>query len=1198
MPKPNDPEDVRETYDPEDVRETGDAAQASVNSVATGDGQEPWLGQIDRYVLREKLGQGGFGAVYRAYDEVGDIDVAVKALPPLVAHNPEELENVRENFKLVEGLNHPNIAATKLLHPVVKVSKNCELPLDQGDYLVVMEYVRGTTLSRYLRQYEESKMPLDEALDICGAIAEALDFAHSRKIIHRDIKPANVMLTGDKQVKVLDFGLAAEIRSSMTRISKEVIDTSGTRPYMAPEQWTGSRQDAATDQYAMAVLLHELVSGGVPFQSAFDTGDAVIMRGAVLNETPAPLAELDHKQNEAVLRALSKEPAERFPRCADFVGACEGKKVRRARRVAATARGARPRSRMALAAIFILIVTSAVLGAVAVQWQSARRARDGVEGAREEAVLAKAPTDAQASWVAAEALRTQAQAAFDKKTFIEARKVFAQAASAFVKAADKARVAQHAEETRVAQQDEEMRRQIESFLKQARAAKNQKDFGAASEAVAQLLALDPEHVAGQALQDEIKAAAGRKEVVPVKSKAEVEVEDLAKINVADRFDGLLKAVRTRCKAANTDFDDGLYGDALEAYQWVLTECARLTELDAARRAAGTARGRAEQARQEAEQAKAPADAKALWGGCETLWTKAQSACDKMAFGDGRKLFAQSSAEFAKAKEYATGVQSARAAKEAYEGELAKQDQRLLTEFGGDVWTRVKQAVALAQRLKGETEFAAAVKSWEQGSDLLPAAGSEALENQRRAQYEEHLQTAVAAYKAERYDAAVTAYQGALGVVGHETDAKARSGLKAAQRESALATARTEKERGDWDAVETAAKQARDLDPKSVEAARLLDEAQPRLTITAEIDGREVPRATVKVGGVEQGKTPLTLKLEKGKTYEIEVSIAPREGRVYKAQALRHTVDRMGPRSLRAKLEVDRLASLGVVPVAEAKLVPLDGLAAGSREAQAQQQESAKKLGLPLEVRLGKTGIVLRFVPPGTFTMGSPENETLRDNETQHRVTLTQAIYLGKYEVTQGQWQAVMGANPSKFKDSGKDAPVEMVSWNDCQEFLKKLCVLEGVPAGTFRLPTEAEWEYACRAGTQTAFAYGDALSSRRANFDGTWPHGDAAKGPDLDKTVAVGSYKPNAWGMYDMHGNVEEWCLDWYEDDYPAGTVTGPVGPPVGRKGIFSARVLRGGQWFSGPGSGRSASRGFSWPSNVNGIYGLRVAFAPTVVPK
>ncbi len=233
---------------------------------------------------------------------------------------------------------------------------------------------------------------------------------------------------------------------------------------------------------------------------------------------------------------------------------------------------------------------------------------------------------------------------------------------------------------------------------------------------------------------------------------------------------------------------------------------------------------------------------------------------------------------------------------------------------------------------------------------------------------------------------------------------------------------------------------------------------------------------------------------------------------------------------------------------------------------------------------GGVKLELVWVEPGSFQMGSPSNESDRDDdETQHRVTLTKGYWMGKYEVTQRQWQQVMGSNPSSFKQSGLDAPVESVSWNDCQSFIKK--VNSRTSGDGFRLPTEAEWEYACRAGTTTPFHYGSRLDASMANFDGNYPYGGASKGEYRKKTTKVGSFRPNAFGLYDMHGNVWEWCQDW-KDDYPSGSATDPVGFSSG-----SSRVLRGGSWNDRARFCRSAFRFRSDPSFRYVTVGFRVVF-------
>lgn len=226
------------------------------------------------------------------------------------------------------------------------------------------------------------------------------------------------------------------------------------------------------------------------------------------------------------------------------------------------------------------------------------------------------------------------------------------------------------------------------------------------------------------------------------------------------------------------------------------------------------------------------------------------------------------------------------------------------------------------------------------------------------------------------------------------------------------------------------------------------------------------------------------------------------------------------------------------------------------------------------------GVEMEFVwiPPGTFIMGSPENEKDRyDDETRHRVTLTQGFWMGKYEVTQAQWEAVMNANPSRFESGNR--PVESVSWNDCQDFIAKLNRLN---QGTFRLPTEAEWEYAYRAGTTTRFYWGE--DRNESDIDRyAWYNGNSG-----DRTHEVGQKRSNPWGLYDMSGNVWEWCADWY-GDYPSGPQVDPKGQQSGR-----ARVQRGGSWLSYALYCRSASRNRSYPGYGANYIGLRILLSRT----
>jgi formylglycine-generating enzyme required for sulfatase activity len=279
-----------------------------------------------------------------------------------------------------------------------------------------------------------------------------------------------------------------------------------------------------------------------------------------------------------------------------------------------------------------------------------------------------------------------------------------------------------------------------------------------------------------------------------------------------------------------------------------------------------------------------------------------------------------------------------------------------------------------------------------------------------------------------------------------------------------------------------------------------------------------------------------------------------------------------------------------------------------------------KKALPREL-VNSIGMRFVLVEPGTFLMGSPAGEGYHGpDEYQHEVTITRPFYLGVHPVTQGQWAKVMGTNPNAFSRGGRDKdrvkdvkdadldlfPVECVSWEDAQAFLKKLATLkeEAKLGRQYRLPTEAEWEYACRGGHLIKANIGQkhtlpfhlaqpssSLHSSQANFDGNFPDPDGAdKGPYLKRPSKVGSYPGNALGIFDMHGNVGEWCLDWY--DASSYKTTPRVDPPGPSKGTF--RAHRGGSWSGTAGRCRCAYRSKFTPGDRRHDLGFRAAVVPT----
>ena len=239
-------------------------------------------------------------------------------------------------------------------------------------------------------------------------------------------------------------------------------------------------------------------------------------------------------------------------------------------------------------------------------------------------------------------------------------------------------------------------------------------------------------------------------------------------------------------------------------------------------------------------------------------------------------------------------------------------------------------------------------------------------------------------------------------------------------------------------------------------------------------------------------------------------------------------------------------------------------------------ERAEKL---LSVAGLAEGVAMKLVriPPGKFLMGSPKSESGRKSHEgpQREVKLRKSFYLGVYEVTQEQYEAVVGDNPSKFK--GAKNPVDFVSWHDAVAFCTALSKKTGK---TVRLPTEAEWEYACRAGSKTRYCFGN---DEESLGDYAWMKGNSG-----NKTHPVGQKKPNAFGLYDMHGNVREWCRDWYADSYAGAEKVDPQGPSLGKD-----RVFRSGSWGSPAGNVRSAFRLAYSPARRYDRSGFRVVLSP-----
>ena len=265
---------------------------------------------LGHYHLKKKLGSGAMGSVFLCNDTVSGVDYALKMVPPELARDKNIMDSILSNFQLVHKLKHENIASADFLERD-----------EDGSFYLLMEFVSGENLSDWLKKHGPAD--IKTAKNILRQVAAALDYAHKNMILHRDIKPANIMITPDGSVKVVDFGLASEVRSSMTMLSINPANSRGTPNYLSPEQFKGIYPSKASDQYALAVLAYEMLAGHPPFMA----DDLQILKSAVIENEPEKLNNIPDHSWKAIKKALSKYPKDRFSSCTAFADALENKQA-------------------------------------------------------------------------------------------------------------------------------------------------------------------------------------------------------------------------------------------------------------------------------------------------------------------------------------------------------------------------------------------------------------------------------------------------------------------------------------------------------------------------------------------------------------------------------------------------------------------------------------------------------------------------------------------------------------------------------------------------------------------------------------------------------------------------------------------------------------------------------------------------------
>ena len=686
---------------------------------------------------------------------------------------------------------------------------------------------------------------------------------------------------------------------------------------------------------------------------------------------------------------------------------------------------------------------------------------------------------------------------------------------------------------------------IAMFLVATRQALAERKYGKAVSALDELLALDAGHEEAKKIKAGAASTVELTEVIPAKSEAELLWEKVKALDPGQGIAQKRNKGNALFNAANGLFVSKEHRGAKELYDELSSYCKSVLRVAAERNEAALARGAMRQAKTRAETAGAEDRVPSVWENALVLARDAERAFTVHEFQEAARVWSAAAVEFAKSEAQITGQVSLDHAKAAYEQELAKTDLALLEKHGGQAWEDMKAALGEAARLEVEVQFDKATAKWDEARRLVPVTDEVARKVLNREKYEATMAEGDRHVSASAWTEALAAFNAALGIPSYEKDESALKRVqelqdtiererRQAQIAALLLDAGAAGAKGDWDKLLQLAERMLVIDPECAEALQLKETAisklPPTLTIISHVEGVEVPNATVSINGVSQvSKTPSTFRLEKGRVYELEVRLPPREGRHFVPFSTRYPAEEPGPQSL--------VATLPTWPAPEPE-----------------QPYSPPELDLPLV-----------SVPPGRFQRTIEE----AGGQGAYAATIPTPFWMGRYEVTQDVYLTLMKASPSHFK--GGRLPVEQVNWHAATAFCRTLTAREAkggrLPDGyVYRLPTELEWEYCCRAGTRGEHAGAiDAMGWYNGNSGG--------------RTQSVGGKKPNAWGLHDMHGNVWEWCLDW-----------------LGKRGAGGQggkRARRGGCWLQSAYYCRSDVRvGMEARSELFSV-GFRVVLAP-----
>ena len=1109
------------------------------------------------YQLVRKLGQGGMGAVYEAVQTKLDRKVALKVLAQKLTSDSTFLERFQREAKAAAALNHPNIVQVY------------DIGEDRGIHFFAMELVDGESVQDRLKR--EGKLPLDWSLHIVRSVAEALRFAGEHQIIHRDIKPDNIMLTKGGHVKLADLGLAKKLGGDTVGVTQTGAGM-GTPYYMAPEQAEDARSvDHRADIYSLGITLLHLLTGKRPFEgeSAYNIIIGHVNKPLPTGEqlgTPLPAAV------ESVIRKMcAKEPGDRYQDydslVADLQKAQQGAgtavqaapadktpaqgPARQApssrtpeAREAATVPARRRQKSASKAPLFI--GAAAVVALVAAGLFFAMRGGDradrssgipsgassSVRGARQTPEPARGsglPAATSAAQAGPTTVRQEPDAGEDAGTAADAAGMLAYA------------------ETYAKEHSAEFAKVIERFREVERNCKGTVEAMKAKDA-AEVWQKQWEGAAGVEFEKRRASAAEALKAWKFQEAGAVweafpkglrvaSIEPKLKAEQArieEARNGVAKALEDEAKPLLAKKAEELSGEEARAVSGLLEKAEKAPE-GLPEEAAQAIEALAEKLRTHLEAYEVVATSKAQEAFNE-FWVKYETSIKRKEFDEALKLC-----------ESSLVVHPFRGSPEDEEDPLKR----------GTTNAELKADAILLKSLFAKAEENLPLLK---GKSIRISGMSLTVSEVREGRIYAGEGGASMAFDSDRLDPDALLKLGLAAIEDPRSRARAK----------ALHAFYFGKSSDAAEALKEAAEAGQEV---SFYQSRMV----PVLVVTTTPAGAEIRiwAAEVKEDDdaepIAKGNSPLRIEVEKNATYRVEIAKDGYQPVTEEVKIGDAGEFRVSERLKKAQLPAYLLALFEVPKESKDKY------------GNSIRKGADRKTGMPMEIRHKQTGMHFVFIPAGEFLMGSPDNEKDRDASregtgTQHKVRLTKPFYLGKYEVTQAEWKAVMASNPSKFPDDRN--PVEQVSWEDCQAFLKKLQSEIRNPKSefSFALPTEAQWEYACRAGAQTRFCFGDDLDYKELP-DYAWFNANSGS-----KTHPVGEKKPDAWGLYDTSGNVWEWCEDWY-GAYPASEVKDPSGPTSG-----GHRVLRGGSWCYDGHYCRSASRIIRAPHCDYSLVGCRAS--------